>query len=65
MEFNELTGDEIHVAINALRVAAKVYDGDASDCRGACQERLAEGFDKQAAAARKLAERLEDEVPAL
>ena len=60
MKWNLLSPEDVHVAVGALRVAADVYVEDASACRLAFQVRVAEQFDRQAADARKLADRLED-----
>jgi propanediol dehydratase small subunit len=44
---------------NGLRIAADQYDRDAKTQRDAGIERMAQGFEKQAAEARELAERIE------
>lgn len=51
---------EEHAIVNALRIAAEAYDGDAALSAKCQQPRLAEQFKVQAAQARSLAERIEN-----
>lgn len=57
-----LTNDEYRTIVNALRVAAELYNAEAHTMTEAGQVRIARQFDAQETEARRLANAIEEEI---